>query len=62
MITAGDSAVGRSWAIEGEAEEEHSSWRKQDVGALTWERFGFFSGREGRTVWLEPHDWEAGRG
>lgn len=28
MITAGDSAVGRSWVIEGEAEEDHSSWRK----------------------------------
>lgn len=45
-----------------EGEEKHFRQREQTMGVLTWERGGFLSGTEERPVWLEPHDWEAGRG
>lgn len=59
VISAGDSAVRRSWMIKGR--KAFQPQRTECGGPLRWERFGFFSGREARTVWLEPQNWEAGR-
>lgn len=61
-VTAGDSAVGRSWVMKSETVEELSRQREQNAGVLTWKRLTLFSGTEGRPVWLEPPDCEAGRG